>query len=80
MRELTVLCCTRTKKAIPGVDPRDIQGNSTGFPDFCCQFLVRHGALDLFALLRQDTPGITHGICNITGKKQLTMFFTLSPV
>ena len=30
-----------------GVNPRDIPGNSAGFVDFCCQFVVRDG-LDHF--------------------------------
>ena len=34
--------------AIPGVDPRDIRGNSTGFADFCRQFLALDGALNCF--------------------------------
>ena len=37
--------------AIPGVDPRDIRGNNTGFANFCRQFLARDGGIEqhLFA-------------------------------
>ena len=32
--------------AIPGVDPRDIRGNSTGCANFCPQFSARDGGIE----------------------------------
>lgn len=50
-----------------GVDPGDIRGNSAGFADFYRLFLAQDRGIGLlfFALLKQDTRGKTHRICNI---------------
>ena len=43
--------------AIPGVDPRDIRGNSTGFADFCRQFLARDGGIEQHLFAAPNTTG-----------------------
>ena len=43
--------------AVPGVDPRDIRGNSTGFADFCLQFLARDGGIEQHLFTAPNTTG-----------------------
>ena len=43
--------------AIPGVDPRDIRGNSMGFADFCRQFLARDGGTEQHLFAAPNTTG-----------------------
>ena len=48
--EYSMCACTlmHLSAAIPGGDPGDIQGNSSGFAEFCGQFLAQDGVLDCF--------------------------------
>ena len=43
--------------AIPGVDPREIRGNSMGFADFCRQFLARDGGIEQHLFAAPNTTG-----------------------